>query len=239
MSTKGTRNQTKEAELVVMVFKQVTESKDFLDMLKATVEAAIESKLRPLIEDIQKIQGKIHDIECFLEKQDGDMKDFKKRIDDVASKAESLADQQNNLEQYSRRNCLRVSGVNEDANEDTDTIIMTLAREKLGTPLSLSDIDRSHRIGQPASTKKRPIIVKFTSYRARASVLKNRRKLKGTGIVIREDLTQRNQVLLKASSNNEFVKSAWTHDGKVIALVTKNGTEFKKQIKCLGDLSQL
>lgn len=237
--TKGTRTQTKEAELVAMVIKQVLESKDFLDLLKATVETAIESKIRPLIEDIQKIHGKIHDIECSLDRQDEAILETKKITDELTSKVNLMADQQNTLEQYSRRNCLRISGIEENANEDTDAVIMDLARAKLDTKLSLSDIDRSHRIGPPSPNKKRSIIVKFTTYRARASVLQNRRKLKGTGIVIREDLTKQNQTLLKTASNHDLVSSAWSHDGKIIALVTKNGTEFKKQIRCLRDLTQL
>ena len=48
-------------------------------------------------------------------------------------------------EQYSRRNILRISGVEEKADEVIDDIVLQIA-EVCGVDLSLSDIDRSHRL---------------------------------------------------------------------------------------------
>lgn len=55
----------------------------------------------------------------------------------------------NNLEQYSRPNCLQVSGVSETINEHTDTITKGLEDEKPNITVSKNDIDRSRRIGKP------------------------------------------------------------------------------------------
>ena len=52
------------------------------------------------------------------------------------------------LEQYGRRNILRVSGIPKSENEYTDHIILHLASD-MGVPMSSSDINRSHRIGKP------------------------------------------------------------------------------------------
>ncbi|KAH3738900.1 hypothetical protein DPMN_045543 [Dreissena polymorpha] len=53
--------------------------------------------------------------------------------------------QADRAEQYSRSNCLRVTGIPETKdNEDTDEIILDMAIE-IGANLSIEEIDRSHR----------------------------------------------------------------------------------------------
>ena len=86
----------------------------------------------------------------------------------------------NDLQQYSRRSSLRIFGVPEKSDEDTDQIVCDIAMNKLGIPISCSDIDRSHRTGKlnRESKRHRPIIAKFCSYRKRTEVIKARKKLK-------------------------------------------------------------
>ena len=128
-------------------------------------------------------------------------------------------------EQYSRRNCLRITGLKETTGENTDDMIIKLANEKLNVELTLPEIDRSHRIGSKKPTKIRSIIVKFATYRSRAAVIKQRRRLKDSGIVLREDLTKQNRDLLKSATEHPLTTYAWTLDGKVFALFAQNGRE--------------
>ena len=51
------------------------------------------------------------------------------------------------LEQYTRRSCLRISGIPETQNEDTTHHVLILAGE-VGADISIDDIDRSHRVGR-------------------------------------------------------------------------------------------
>ena len=50
-------------------------------------------------------------------------------------------------EQYSRRNSVRISGVGESGEEDTDSIIKNIARD-LDADITLNNTDRSHRVGK-------------------------------------------------------------------------------------------
>ena len=56
---------------------------------------------------------------------------------------------------------------------------MTIAKDKLDIELQDTDIDRTHRIGR-APGKPRANLVKFTSYRTRNILIKERRKFKGS-----------------------------------------------------------
>ena len=51
------------------------------------------------------------------------------------------------MEEYSRRSCLVVTGVPEKAEENTDDITLNTATQKLGIKLELHEIAKSHRLG--------------------------------------------------------------------------------------------
>ena len=67
-------------------------------------------------------------------------------------------------EQYSRRNCFLIHGIVEETVQDTDEKIINTRQQSMGETIKSQDIDRSHRLGKPKSSKNaksRPMIVKF------------------------------------------------------------------------------
>lgn len=148
------------------------------------------------------------------------------------------------LEQYSRRNCLLIHGIEENQSENTTNKAIDTF-DKLDINIDTKDIDRSHRLGRKSTNstsnethkrKPRPIIVKFVSYAQRNLVFRNKRKLKHSGISISENLTTRRQQLLREASSSDAIDAAWTSDGKVICLL-KNGK--KVTLTTLRDLSKI
>ena len=95
------------------------------------------------------------------------------------------------MEQYSRRNCLVVHGIPE-SKEDSGDAVLHVFNGQLNVPVTPHSIDRSHRLGrfQQSSNKPRPVIVKFVSYETRRQVFSAKRRLKGTKVVITENLTE-------------------------------------------------
>ena len=89
---------------------------------------------------------------------------FEKENSDLRKKVVDLEGRADAAEQYSKRNSLRVAGIPEETNEETDKIIMGLA-STLNVDMELADTDRSHRVGRPGPGKQRDIIVKLLSYR--------------------------------------------------------------------------
>ena len=125
-------------------------------------------------------------------------------------------------EQYSRRNCLRIAGVPENATENTDMYVVELARA-IEADVSIDDIERSHHVGKPRSFgRPRDMIVKFVSYRVRRRVYGARTKTKDKGyrgVYINEDLTKpRSKLLLKARKMVKLgqLTSAWSSDGTIL-----------------------
>ena len=92
----------------------------------------------------------------------------------LVERVESLERQADQAVQYSRQNCLRVSGLKEEENKNTDDLILKIA-SAVGSDIVLSDIDRSHRVGNPKGARGRPrdIILKLATYRSRFNLYRN------------------------------------------------------------------
>ena len=105
-----------------------------------------------------------------------EIEELKQQVKERDAAIASLRAKVDDLEQYTRRNSVRIMGIPETSNEDIDKITIAIAK-KIGAEIDIDQIDRSHRVGLKKDGGARPIIVKFTSYRAKAELTSNRRKL--------------------------------------------------------------
>lgn len=110
-----------------------------------------------------------------------------------------LENKVDDLENRSGRNKVLVFGLPEDekspeslANKITNEIF----KEKLG--VTISSIERLHRLRQKRGSRPRPVILKLYNHREKELLLQNARKLKGTSISIGEDFSRRVQTIRKA-----------------------------------------
>ena len=137
------------------------------------------------------MSAKFDDLEKKIKENDEKIHQLEKTIENLVEKQKSLLSEIENLEQYSRRNCLVLHGVDESNDENTNEIIIKTISEELRVQVKEHDLDKSHRLGKPKRTdnKPRPIIVKFACYTARKEIFMNKRKLKGKRLLITESLT--------------------------------------------------
>ena len=159
------------------------------------------------------------------------------RIASLEKKIENLLDQQDEAEQYSRRNCLIFHGLEEKVNENTDETVIKLCEEKMNVKINPRDIDRSHRIGPSKDKKNRGVIVKFTNYKTRDQIYKNRKKLRSSqegAIFVHESLTKtRSELFWKVKSKyKDMIEALWTQDGRILCILKhtkKTGSDYKGQ----------
>jgi len=146
--------------------------------LSAEVRQALREELRavlfdPVIIELQSkavaavLQEHIKNLQIQMTVRDKEIEELKKKNDD--------------LEQYTRQNSIRITGVPESTNENTDDIIIDISTA-IGASLKKEMIDRSHRVG-PKSQDSRPraIIVKLVSFRAKQALTMNRKQLAKIG----------------------------------------------------------
>ena len=176
-------------------------------MLKAMTACLTNPEVRKSLRDLFKEE---------LESRDKEISQLKEKVNEQQKLIEAQTDMIDDLEQYSRRNCLNFNGVAETANEKPVRLAIDLART-LGVQLQPSDLDRAHRVGKPQPGQEgrvRPLIVKFVSYSKRDEVWRARKQLRSalpprqsclTPDAIRrayvtENLTRRNQKVMYSLS---------------------------------------
>lgn len=185
-----------------------------------------------------------------LEKLAVDFNEFRMHtidcLNEVRSMITNLDDRMDDLENYSRRNCLLIHGIPEREHENTDTLVTNFFNENFSIKdfkFSYDMLDRSHRLGpvknkpnlSSTSSTPRPIIAKFTSYNIRRLFWTNKRQLKGRKIFMSESLTVRRlQLYIKVKAAVGPV-NAWTSDGRIYVSLSGDGKK-RKVIRNLSDL---
>ncbi|XP_072168546.1 uncharacterized protein [Diadema setosum] len=235
----------KSTALVCQVIKELLNNEDYINMLNSVVSNAVDKAFTKLHSRVEVLEGQVHDLQNECDNKSHQITVLKKEISQQSDRIQNLVQGQLNLEQYSRRNCIRIFGVREATGECTDNILCDIAQSKLGITINpATDIDRSHRTGrkkpESASHSPRPIIVKMTSYKRKHQILTARRKLKGSGISIHEDLTKHNVDLLRKATHHQKVKNAWSSDGRIIVEIpASHGKTINKVIRSESDLARL
>ena len=155
---------------------------------------------------------------------------------------ETIAEQQktiNELEQYSRKNCINIAGVKEKDRESVRALTKDIGRA-VGVNLADNDIDTAHRLGRQADGKDRPIIVKFTTFDKRQELYQARRKLRTASapvdsslsdaelrqIFVSDSLTKANRGVMYAArqlKNDGKIAAAWTDAGRMKIRIETDG----------------
>ena len=158
-----------------------------------------------------------------LQKKDAEISELRTRLSSLEEKCDDL-------EQYSRRNIVRIRGIAERPDEVTDEIVKELAARKLDVHIADTELVRSHRVGRKTDdrTAPRDIIVSFTTHNVKRAIMRNGRKLKGTRVFINEDLTKtRGKIAWEARNLRRDGKltETWTRDGTVFVKTVDNITK--------------
>ncbi|CAG2189156.1 unnamed protein product [Mytilus edulis] len=163
-------------------------------------------------------------------------------FDELQNHINTLELRLDDMEQYSRRTCLKISGISEPEtatfDEDTDSKVLSVINKMIikhhDRKLSLRDIGRTHRIGERKKGKTRDIIIRFISYRDRALVYSNKKNLK----MVNDEQDNRATLFRKARQlkHDKLINSCWTHDGKILVRNLTKDETF--QIKTEKDLTR-
>lgn len=202
----------------------ITITKEELDSL---IKTAVESALKTTTTFFQ---GKLDELNALIDEQS-------EKIDQLRLHTKNLEKETNNLEQYSRRSNIRITGlvVNETNPDYKQCVCDFVGRnltDKEGNAIIITpdDIDAAHPLPSRDQTKTATIIVKFHSREKRDIIIKHRRDLKGKKMAISEDLTSKNIKLLKELNSSPDFSSAWSWGGKVFAIHTTGGKPHKFDI---------
>ena len=194
----------------------------------------LERALDKMKEVIKERDDSISQMSAQLKLKDATIGELKNELVDVQTKCDDL-------EQYSRRNSVRVQGIPEQSGEDPIEKTLEFANRtlQLNPPLLPSDVDRAHRVGRtPTHGRPRPLLIKFATYQQRFRVMKGRTLLKGTSMYVNEDLTRARTKLMfeaRAAKREGKVQEYWSSDGRIYVKVK----DEKHHITTYNDLCSI
>lgn len=167
---------------------------------------SIFEKIREDIEkELESLQKKTNELEKVVQKQDDTIK--------------MIVKQNERFEKWIRRNNIIVYGLEEMYDENILDRILQIFNTKMNLNVKNSDIGRCYRLGKPNAKKSRPVLVNFFNGCTRQIIFSNKKCLKGTKYVIKEDLTKEQSTLFKM-----VIQKA----GKAGKVWTSSGTVFLK-----------
>lgn len=238
--------ETTHESLVKSVMAEIT------DQLKTTISEHVNASVTAMAQSVADIisstlNDRMTAIESENKRLNEQVRQLTDKINELENHKQMTSKSLDTAEQYSRRSCLRISGVAETPDESTDDIVLNIARA-CDVEMTLAEIDRSHRVPTrkpSAAGKSHPhdIIVKFVSYRSRAALYSGKSRLKNndnfTRVYINEDLTRLRASLLRSA--RQLVKinkvtSAWSHDGRIFVKCIDGS---RRLISSIDDINNL
>ncbi len=193
-------------------------------------------------EDHRKISDNLTKQHSRLESEN---KELKQKTEELDSNVNSLSIEVDDLEQYSRRDCIEVSGVPLQRDEDAEQSIINIGKV-IGIDVDREDIQACHRINSKPNAA---IICKFVNRKLKEAFMKNKREItrmesiseklgfsseSNSGgslkLFLNESLTRRNKYLFKLVRDRKKEKDwnfAWTKNGTIFARKSKETEAVK------------
>ena len=222
-SGKSTPNDTKELDIVSVIEEKF-------------------SKFRGNL--LSEINDLIHlEVEKAMKKQ---KENFDSALHELQKRAIKLEHDHDDLEQYGRCLCVRLEDIPAKKDETADKVFSKTENilKEACPNLSGDYIDRAHRIGRGYKCHKtnktcRSVIVRFTSFKHRTSIYRDRNILKDVRVKL--DLTKKRYNILKSARSiadgKQDVNSVFADVNCRLKVVFKDGTsEFFKDISELNEL---
>ena len=169
---------------------------------------------------MKKIEDKFKELNDWIEELESKLASKQKIIDHLEIKCDDN-------EEYRRRSCLQIHGLDFSSNEDEEDALKKVEKfySGMGIEFNQNEMDRAHYFGKPYMDKKKnkvwPIIVKFRSWKSRTAFYEakprnhlDRQKKPGSIFDVSLDLTKRGyNLLIKANrliANNPSVAYAFS-----------------------------
>ncbi|VEN50405.1 unnamed protein product [Callosobruchus maculatus] len=208
--------------------------------IKEEIKSSIGSAVNALLNEefIQKIVDRVS--ESIAKTLNGQVKQLEQKINDLSLRMDKIQSEQqavdksiliNEIERFKNYNNRREMAerqekmanlilfkLPETADENLTMKVIQLFRSKLLPDFNENDLMSCIRIGKKIDQRSRGVIVKFRTVQMKERVYNQKRKLKGTGIVVKEDLTYEKLKLMQAAIEKTSLKGVWSYRGHITAI---------------------
>ena len=141
-------------------------------------------------------------LSCFWFLMQGEIDSLRSLVFVQSKVSDALRNEVNRLQQFTRRPCISISGIDKTRGESKDDLQKSIQGilDEVDCDVTLHDVDKFHRDGPTYDGFKQDIIVRFKSHAAKESVYRARKSTTGR-VRIRPSLTKSNKILLDEARN--------------------------------------
>ena len=203
--------------------------------MTSCLNLAVETALRKFKEDVMDPQikqknGEIKTLRNEISLRDQQIESLQDTVTELESSVGKLTKGLNDLEQYGRRQSIRLNNVNLQGDSECEAVVLGILNKALplGEKLNPEEIERCHPIGKLNSKNNRQVIVKFRAYKTKARVYDSRFNLHN--VYMTEDFTPSNQKIinkLMQLKKSKHIKKYWSYDGKIYAKAHENQPKWR------------
>ena len=247
-----------------------------IDELRLILDEKLDQKLMPLNVKITDLNNRIEESMKFLElanaKYDEVIEKFaiydhqnkeiiaenkilKSSLQNAETQVHQLKEAYNQVEQYSRRDCIQIQGIPLQRLENTNEIVKNIGK-LIHFDIDDADISISHRLPSKNGRESQnvtPIIVKFVRRHTKEIFYRARKNLRNVTtmdlgytidnkIYVTESLTEKNKQLFREFLNVKKMKKykfIWTINGRIYMRKNENADSQPILIKSREDLNRL
>nr|CAH7764617.1 unnamed protein product [Callosobruchus chinensis] len=130
------------------------------------------------------------------------------------------------VQQHIKNNNLRLMQVPEAEGENLLDKVYDVFTNKMKVDINKSEITAVYRVGRRNDTKPRHVLVSFNDNSIKMAAYNKKKFLKGTKILIKEDLTLHRLKAVKVASEKFGFKNVWTVNGNIFVKTEKGVEKF-------------
>ncbi|KAI4465513.1 mkrn2 opposite strand protein [Holotrichia oblita] len=187
-----TRSATEEENAIQKTIEKVLSNVSFLNKIMETISTKIDTYMA------------------------NHMKLYQEQLSTMQEELDRSNSRLDQLEQYSRLDSVRLFGLPEKSNENITEEVISILSTKLKLNIKHEDISICHRLNAREDGIK-PVIIKFVRKSTKNEVYNAKSRLKGSQLIVREDLTKPRASMVrdlvkKFSKKNVFTINATTTD---------------------------
>lgn len=213
MPTRQTQADFEVTLINALKKKEVTDS--ITQIIIQTITSALSDKFKFY-------DNKISQLETEIEQ----LKNLKSPNNNNNNTQNSMESQKNveqkldHLQQQHKNNSVRIMHLKEDEKENLTDKVIDIFQDKLKLPISHTQIVNVYRVGKNTGSP-RHVLVTFQDNATKMKVYSNKRLLKGTSLIIKEDLTVYRLNKMKSVSEEYGFKNVWSVNGTIFAKTNK------------------
>nr|CAH7717442.1 unnamed protein product [Callosobruchus chinensis] len=197
------------------------------DFIKDLVQKVTESVVKTISARITQLEEKVEET---IPGNSTVIKELKDETKMLKEENEFLLQKYDDLEQHAKINNLRIYKINETPNKNLPQVMIQLFHTRLGIKVGTEDIVTCTRIGK-RQPNNRPtgVFIKFSSTSIRHNIFNNKKMLKGSGIMVKEDLTDNRMKLMEAAIERASLKRVWSYNGTIYVMKDNRRISIKNK----------